>query len=310
MIKNNKICLFTNDVETTSIVNNCLSDKMGERVFKEGMPKLLELYNKNNVKSTFFFTVYIAQKFPDIVKMILPYGHEVGCHGYSHRDDDALDVLGYNEQLKIIKKAKTILEDISGTEVVSFRAPALRINFSTQCALEDSGFFIDSSTSSQRMDMFFSYGSRNKLYWILQPRIPFRTMRGNIWKRGNSNLFEIPISSFVLPYIGTFMRISPGITSMLRHILCFENALNRKPIEFLIHPNEVILEKNYINENLPINKRTNNRVTHFIKDILRQKLKNRNLGDIAITLLANEIKYFHYKDFTFMTLKDYYNIFN
>lgn len=39
-------CLLTNDVETTSVWNHCLSDKTGEKVLKEGMPVLLELYQK------------------------------------------------------------------------------------------------------------------------------------------------------------------------------------------------------------------------------------------------------------------------
>ena len=39
-MKNKKYCLLTNDVETTSIVNNRLCDKTGEKVLKEGMPVL------------------------------------------------------------------------------------------------------------------------------------------------------------------------------------------------------------------------------------------------------------------------------
>ena len=51
----NKYCLLTNDVETTSIWFNKLRDKTGIKVFKEGMPALLDLYEKYNIKSTFFF---------------------------------------------------------------------------------------------------------------------------------------------------------------------------------------------------------------------------------------------------------------
>ena len=158
-----KYCLLTNDVETTSIVNNKLSDKTGERVLKEGMPVLLALYAKYNVKSTFFFTGYIAKKFPDVVRMITPYGHEVACHGLTHEVDCAFDLLQLHEQISHLKEAKNILEYISGTEVVSFRAPALRVNEYTVEALENTGFMIDSSVSSQRFDMFFSYGSLKKL---------------------------------------------------------------------------------------------------------------------------------------------------
>ena len=49
-----KFCLLTNDVETTSIINNTLSYKTGEKVLKEGMPLLLELYKQYDIQSTFF----------------------------------------------------------------------------------------------------------------------------------------------------------------------------------------------------------------------------------------------------------------
>ncbi len=155
-------CLLINDVETTSIWNHCLSDKTGERVLKEGMPALLELYARYDVKSTFFFTGYIAKKFPEIVRMLLPYHHEVACHGMIHEVDKAFDILSFEEQITLLKRSKGILEDISGQEVISFRAPALRVNHDTPKALQAAGFKIDSSIAPQRADMFFRLVSNKK----------------------------------------------------------------------------------------------------------------------------------------------------
>ena len=66
-----KYCLLTNDVETTSIWHNKLRNETGINVYKYGMPRLLDLYSKYNIKSTFYFTGYIAKLIPDIVKMII-----------------------------------------------------------------------------------------------------------------------------------------------------------------------------------------------------------------------------------------------
>src|SRR5690606_4714583 len=74
-------CLLTNDVETHSIWHNGLRDETGRKVLEEGMPILLDLYERYGVKSTFYFTGYIARKFPDVVRMVVPRGHEVACHG-------------------------------------------------------------------------------------------------------------------------------------------------------------------------------------------------------------------------------------
>jgi len=49
-----KYALLTNDVETTSIWFNSLRDETGKKVLEEGMPILLDLYAKYNVRSTFF----------------------------------------------------------------------------------------------------------------------------------------------------------------------------------------------------------------------------------------------------------------
>jgi peptidoglycan-N-acetylglucosamine deacetylase len=166
-----KYCLITNDVETTSLWNHRLSDKTGEIVFKEGMPLLLEAYKKYDVKATFFFTGHIARLFPDIVRMIIPYGHEVACHGLTHEPDKAFDILTLNEQIDQLKQAKDILEDICNLEVISFRAPALRVNKYTPEALAKAGFKIDTSIAPQRFDIFLSFGSVKKMKWFFCSKI-------------------------------------------------------------------------------------------------------------------------------------------
>jgi len=222
----NKHVLITNDVETTSILNHRLDDRTAEYVLKQGMPRLLELYEKYDVKATFFYTAHIAKLIPELVKMILPYGHEVACHGYTHDINQAFDVLSLKEQKDHLKKSKNILEDISGHEVISFRAPAARVNKNTGKALIETGFKIDSSIASQRFDMFMSFGAIKKLNWLTAPRLPYFTENENIFNKGKSNLFEIPISALGLPYIGTFMRICPGLNRLTRNLLHIESLIN------------------------------------------------------------------------------------
>jgi len=303
--KKSRLVFFTNDVETFSLRNHCLSDKTGEKVLKKGMPILLELYKKYNVRSTFFFTGYIAEKFPEIVKMILLEGHEVGCHGYTHFADSAFDVLTLNEQVQRLKKSKTILEDISGQEVISFRAPALRVNEFTVRALELTSFKIDSSVASQRGDMFFSFGSFKKLNWITAPRKCYYTDKNNMSRKGTSGIFEIPINSYLIPYIGTFMRISPIITKILRRLVDFETKLSNHIPVFIIHPNEFIEEDLNLTK---FSKRTKNIISYLIADKLRYKLKLRNLGIDAISLFEDQIKFFYNRNYKFITLKEYFKI--
>jgi peptidoglycan-N-acetylglucosamine deacetylase len=297
-----RYCLLTNDVETTSIRQNKLSDKIGELVLKEGMPLLLNLYDKYDIKSTFFFTGQIAAQHPEIVRMILPFKHEVGCHGFSHEVNEAFDVLPFNEQVDHLKKAKRILEDISGQEVISFRAPALRVNKDTPKALMEAGFLIDSSIASQRFDFLMSFGSREKLNWITAPRYPYKTKADNLARKGTTHLIEVPVSALILPYIGTTLRVFPHAIRFTRNLLHLETKNSGKPIVFLIHPNEFLAENEFTDK---ITRRTSNIFKYLFADLLRNKLKVKNLGKEAVILYEKEIVFFKDHNYEFRTIKDY-----
>lgn len=297
-----KYALWTNDVETTSIWFNTLRDETGLKVWKEGMPVLLDIYQKYGIKSTFFFTGYIARLYPDIVRMIQSHGHEVGSHSYSHRKEDGLDVLPYKAQLHQLQTSKKILEDISGEEVISFRSPALRLSKDSARALIESGYRIDSSVASQRFDMFLSFGGMKKLNWLTAPRLPYRVDENNIFKKGSSPLVEVPLSATLFPYVSTTMRVFPLITNLQRQLLHTETFWNEKPIVFDIHPNEFIDESN---EKRTIERRSKNPVSYFLQDVIRSKLKVKNLGPAAIPLYEREISYYAQRAYNFLTLKDY-----
>lgn len=303
-LSSEKYCLLTNDVEEHSIWFNDLRVETGKKVLEEGMPVLLELYLQYGVKSTFFFTGTLAEKFPEIVKMILHDGHEVASHGYSHEIDKAFDVLPYSKQVEHLKTSKKLLESISGQEVISFRAPALRVNNQTPKALIETGFKIDSSIASQRFDMFFSFGSRKKLSWLTAPRLPYYTKPTNLSRNGNGPLFEIPLSAFLFPFTSTTMRIFPKLTSLQKYFFYCESMFTGKPIVFDIHPNEFIDESHH---KRIIHRRSKNILTYFLKDYTRSKLKTKNLGISAIFLYKSLIEYFLEKKFKFITLKQYYN---
>lgn len=302
LINNNKYCLLSSDVETTSIWFNTLSDETGKKVVEDGMPKLLELYQHFNIKSTFFFTGYIARKFPEVVKMILPYGHEVASHGKSHLIENGFDVMPFEKQKKHLIDSKKLLEDLAGQEVISFRAPALRINNDTVRALIETGFRIDSSIASQRFDFFMSFGGIQKLKWLFAPRVPYKTSDQSLYKKGKGPIVEVPLSALILPYCGTTMRIFPFLTSIQNILLDLENKINGKPIVFNIHPNELIDESD---KERIIKRRVKNSFTYFLQDWARAQLKVKNLGNKALALYENEVNHTKEKDYTFTSIKNY-----
>tara|TARA_B100000965_G_C19587640_1_gene756521 strand:+ start:77 stop:994 length:918 start_codon:yes stop_codon:yes gene_type:complete len=301
-----RVCILTNDVETTSIWHNSLRDKTGVRVYKEGMPVLLDIYRKYNIKSTFFFTGYIAKLIPNIVRMILDDGHEVASHGMSHLRERGFDVMSLKDQIHDLRESKKILQDISGEKVISFRAPALRVNSNTAIALQETGYLIDSSVASQRFDMFMSFGGIKKLNWLTAPRLPYRTAENSLFNKGNGNIIEIPLSAALFPYVGTTMRIFPFLTKLQRNLLALETKISGKPIVFDVHPNEFIDESA---EKREFDRRASNIFIGILQDSIRSKLKQKNLGIKGLKIYENQIKYFIDNKFQFNTIKEYYNNF-
>ena len=301
----NKHCLITNDVETTSILNHKLKDATGEVVLRQGMPRLLDLYDRYGVRATFFYTGHIAQLYPEVVKMAHERGHEVGSHGLTHEVGKAFDVLTPEEQLSHLRQSKEILEDLIGEEVVSFRAPAARVDKGFSRVLQEAGYKVDSSVCSQRLDMMFSFGMLKKLRWITAPRKAYLTKENDIFRKGDSKVLEIPVSALGFPYIGTFMRIAPALNRFTRNLLYWETLCNGRQFVFLTHPNEFIDEER---DDQPIERRASNLVAYWMGDVLRHRLKVRNLGEKALPIYERELAFFQRKGFEFLTCKDLYRI--
>lgn len=303
-MKIKKYFLATNDVELTSIKYNKQRIKSGEYVLNEGLPRLLELYGRLSVKGTFFVTGDIAEAFPAIPRLIVARGHELGSHSYSHEDCYALDQLFLLQQKEQMTRSKKVLEDIAGQEIVSFRAPALRVNEFTALALLESGYKIDSSISPQRADMFFSFGALKKIDRLWAARYPGFVQKHSLSLRGDYPLFEIPISAFGIAYIGTTMRIMPTVLKLLRSTLAKEAMLVGNPINFLIHPNECMVE----DDQDVRSRRSGNILMHLIAEQLRGRLKSKNLGETAVKLYEEHLTYFREKGFEFVSCRDYFEI--
>ena len=110
-----------------------------------GLSIILETLEKFNTKATFFILGCVAKKQPHLIKKIAAMGHEIGSHGTWHR-------LVYKQKVEEFRDdvvySKRILEDITGREVVLFRASSWSISEDTLWALEvleEEGFICDSS---------------------------------------------------------------------------------------------------------------------------------------------------------------------
>ena len=161
--------------------------------------------------STFFILGWIAERYPHLVQAIKNRGHEIACHGYAHK----LIYRQSKEEFRAdVKRAKAILEDITGDEVIGYRAPSYSIIAETLWAFEvlaEEGFKYDSSIFPIRHD---TYGIPSA------PRFPFSIAVSNSCKFSmlNSNaaalstaapfILEFPLSTIQI--LGFNFPISGG----------------------------------------------------------------------------------------------------
>lgn len=117
------------------------------RGMQDGLPTLLDLLSKHDIRATFFVTGEAAKKFPRLISKIAKE-HEVGCHGYKH---ERFDKLSAKEQLPRIETATKILTKIMRRRVLGFKAPNFRPSVHTFAALKRLNYVYDASNACYRV---------------------------------------------------------------------------------------------------------------------------------------------------------------
>jgi polysaccharide deacetylase family protein (PEP-CTERM system associated) len=116
--------------------------------------ELLEILGETGTKATFFVLGWLAERYPELVKAIAKDGHEIACHGYSHELIYRQSIEKFTEETR---RAKGILEDITGEAVHGYRAASFSIVEESRWALDvvaALGFSYDSSIFPIRHDRY------------------------------------------------------------------------------------------------------------------------------------------------------------
>jgi len=116
--------------------------------------RVLALFAEAGVHATFFALGWIAERHPDVIRRVADAGHEVASHGYAHR---MITEQTPDEFRTDVRRAKALLEDITGQPVVGYRAPTFSVTERTRFALDvlvDEGYRYDSSIFPIRHDRY------------------------------------------------------------------------------------------------------------------------------------------------------------
>ena len=189
--------------------------------------RILDLFDEMDIRATFFTLGWVAERYPGLIDRIVKNGHELACHGYQHT---RVTEQRPEEFRADIRRAKSLLEDISGQPVGGYRAASYSINNSNLWAHEvlfQEGFRYSSSV----------YPVKHDLYGIPDaPRFVYSPLKQSLFK-------EIPITTFRLMQKnipcggGGFFRFYPY--SFSRWVINRVNAEEKQAAIFYFHPWEI-----------------------------------------------------------------------
>jgi polysaccharide deacetylase family protein (PEP-CTERM system associated) len=106
---------------------------------------LLALLAEHQATATFFCLAWVAKGHPAMIRRIVSAGHEIASHGWWHRRVTTLTPTQFRYEVRV---SKGLLEDVSGTRVIGYRAPSFSIVPGFEWALDilaEQGYRYDSS---------------------------------------------------------------------------------------------------------------------------------------------------------------------
>lgn len=198
---------------------------------------VLEMCQRHNIPATFYVTAQPAHEYAEDFDKMRALGHEIGCHGLTHGDEENYDRMPVDLQREYISQATETLQSVLGVPVRAFRSPRVKTSHQTLKLLAEYGYWSDSSVCSQRMDLVSS--NLINFGWLIAPRRPYHPHQSSAFRRGDIPIWEIPVSALVVPFISSLLYVV-GLPAMKRffRLLLAEALRTGKPIVYLAHPVE------------------------------------------------------------------------
>jgi peptidoglycan-N-acetylglucosamine deacetylase len=116
----------------------------GEYGTTEGLPRIMELYDRHNIPGSFYIPAVTGLLYPEVVAELKKRPrHEVGIHGWIH--ESLPDIDDRAEEERLLNKAIDFWTKAMGKKPVGYRAPAWAFSKYTLDLIRKAGFQYDSS---------------------------------------------------------------------------------------------------------------------------------------------------------------------
>lgn len=201
----------------------------GDFCAEVGAPRLLNLFAKYGIRTTWFTPTHTMETFPKALEAILLKEHEIGAHGCLH------EKIGHLEEAAeraLMARQLALHETFVGKRPRGYRSPSWDFSPNTLRILEDCGFDWDSSLMGRDFEPY-------------HPRpVTLRDHGGSIFG-APSRILEIPVSWLLddFPAFEYVPRVTVGLASTeivyQRWKDHFDYALQEVPggvIALTVHP--------------------------------------------------------------------------
>lgn len=203
---------------------NTLKCDEPDRIYTDGVVRLLDLLSEYDIKATFFL---IGKDFEvpykkNILERMVREGHELANHTYSHPLSFAR--LSPEEQRAEIDQCDAVISTLTGERPSGFRAPGYAITSQVVNYLEEQQFAYDASVfpcafswlirawQSLSSPSLFEKEKYGASIHAIAPQSPYLPDQNQIYRCSPSerDIYEIPVSTtplLRLPFHGSYIMV-------------------------------------------------------------------------------------------------------
>ena len=171
-----------------------------------GTPRLLRLFDKLGIKTTWFIPGHSIETFPEETNMIVDAGHEIGMHGYSHENPLAMTP---EQEEAVLVRCIELIAQVSGRRPTGYVAPWWEFSHVTNELLLKHGIKYDHSLMHKDFECYYvRVGDR----WTkIDLSLPAADWMQGLVRGQETDLIEIPANWYLddLPPM-MFIKNSPN----------------------------------------------------------------------------------------------------
>ena len=171
-----------------------------------GTPRLLRLFDKLGIKTTWFIPGHSIETFPEETSMIVDAGHEIGMHGYSHENPLAMTP---QQEEAVLVRCIELIAQVSGRRPTGYVAPWWEFSHVTNELLLKHGIKYDHSLMHKDFECYYV---RVGDHWTkIDLSLPAADWMQGLVRGRETDLIEIPANWYLddLPPM-MFIKNSPN----------------------------------------------------------------------------------------------------